>query len=413
MILIPLLLLAAAGCRSREVECEGPYCAEIERVRPLLERSTGLTFREPPRIEERTTAQVREFVLAQLREPRAIREMAGMEVAYKRFGLIPDTLQLRDFLVQLLEEQIIGYYDPQTKVLYVVAGANRDMANITVTHELVHALQDQYVNLREFQTMEGQNDRQTAAQAVFEGQAVFEQLTVMLGGGNVAVNLPGGWDRIREQIREAQSTMPVFSSAPLILQETLIFPYLTGAEFVRAFKTRRPGESPLDEVPLSTEQLMHPAKFFGERDHPTRIGLAVRGRIAYENTLGEFETRVLLYEYTGDQNDAVRGAAGWDGDRYATVRTPGGDALVWVSVWDTQYDAGEFRDLMQRGIERRLEVTGTGEATSRTFSARGRTFQLSTVEVAARPLVLYVDAPAGVSPALVDLSALRLDEITQ
>lgn len=407
-----LLLFVAASCRSREVDCEGAYCAEIARVVPIIERSVGLEFKQPPRVEERSTAQVREFVISQLREPRAIRELAGIEAAYKRFRLLPDTLQLREFLLSLLEEQIVGYYDPATKVLYVVEGAPRDIANLTLTHELVHALQDQYVDLREYQRAEGENDIQSAAQAVFEGQAVFEQLAVMLGGGNVAVNLPGGWDRVRQQIRESQASMPVFSRAPLVIQETLIFPYLSGAEFVRNFKARRPGESPLDDLPISTEQVLHASAFFGTKDNPTRIRLAVRGQQLYENTLGEFETRILLYEYTGDQNDAVRGAAGWDGDRYALVRTPGGDALVWVTVWDTPYDAGEFRDLMQRGLERIYEAGGVGEATLRTFTAQGRTMQLSTAESGGRPLVIFVDAPAGVSPALVDVAGLRLEEIT-
>jgi hypothetical protein len=356
---------------------------------------------------------VREFVLNQLREPRAVREMAGMEVAYKRFGLIPEAMNLSEFLVSLLEEQIVGYYDPTTKVLYVVEGADRDIAHLTLTHELVHTLQDQYVNLRDFQALERENDRQLAAQAVFEGQAVFEQLAVMLGGGNVAINLPGGWDRVRQQIRDAQTSMPVFSSAPLILQETLIFPYLTGAEFIRSFKTRRPGESPLDDLPISTEQVMHPGKFFGQRENPLNVQLAVRGQLMYENTLGEFETRVLLYEWVGDQNDAVRGAAGWGGDRYGVVRTARGDALVWVTAWDAQYDAGEFHDLMTRGIERRLGVGGTGEATERTFNARGRTIRLSAREVAGHPLVIYVDVPAGISPDLVDTSTLRIVEITR
>ena len=408
-----LLLPLVTSCRSREIDCEGPYCAEVERVIPLIERSSGLTFRDPPRIQERSTAQVREFVLNQLREPRAVREMAGMEVAYKRFGLVPEAMNLTEFLASLLEEQIIGYYDPTTKVLYVVEGADRDIAHLTLTHELVHTLQDQYVNLRDFQALERENDRQLAAQAVFEGQAVFEQLAVMLGGGNVAINLPGGWDRVRQQIRDAQASMPVFSSAPLILQETLIFPYLTGAEFIRSFKTRRPGESPLDDLPISSEQVMHPGKFFGQRENPLRVQLAVRGQLTYENTLGEFETRVLLYEWVGDQNDAVRGAAGWGGDRYGVVRTARGDALVWVTAWDTQYDAGEFHDLMIRGIERRFEIGGTGEATERTYSARGRTIRVTTREVAGHPLVIYVDVPAGISPDLVDTSTLRIDEITR
>lgn len=401
------------ACRSRAIECEGPYCAEVERVVPLIERSVGLPFKEPPRVESRSREQVREFVLTQLREPRAVREMVGMEAAYKRFGLLPDTLQLREFLVSLLEEQIIGYYDPATKVLYIVEGAPRDVASITLTHELVHALQDQYVDLHGFQQLEGQNDRQVAAQAVFEGQAVFEQIAVMLGGGNVAVNLPGGWDRVREQIRDNQASMPIFANAPVIIQETLIFPYLSGAEFVRNFKARRPGDSPLDNLPLSTEQILHTSAFFGERDHPTRVRLAVRGQIAYENTLGEFETRILLFDYTRDQSESVRGATGWDGDRYALVRTASGDALVWVSVWDSPLDAALFRDIFERGLERRHGTAGSGPPTLRTFSVPGRTLQLSTGESGGRPLVVFVDAPAGVDPALVDVAGIGLTEITQ
>ena len=49
-------------------------------------------------------------------------------------------MQLRPFLLDLLAEQIVGYYDPGTKVLYVVKGADPMMASVTVSHELVHAL---------------------------------------------------------------------------------------------------------------------------------------------------------------------------------------------------------------------------------------------------------------------------------
>ena len=54
-------------------------------------------------------------------------------------------------MLELLTEQVVGYYDPATKVLYVVDGAEPAMVNVTVTHELVHALQDQYLNLDSIQ----------------------------------------------------------------------------------------------------------------------------------------------------------------------------------------------------------------------------------------------------------------------
>jgi hypothetical protein len=404
------LIAALEACRSRSSSCEGPYCAEVLRVVPLIEKSIGLEFKRPPRVEERSREQVREFVLRELDDPRNVRELGGIEAAYKRFGLIPDTLRLREFLLSLLEEQIVGYYDPRTKVLYVVQGAPQDIAQLTLTHELVHALQDQYVDLQSFQTIEGQNDRQSAAQAVFEGQAVFEQIAVMLGGGNVAVNLPGGWDRVRETIRANQGSMPVFAAAPLVIQETLIFPYLSGAEFVRNFKARRPGDSPFEDLPVSTEQIMHPNAFFGRRDAPARFTLALRAPARYENTLGEFETRLLLFEYTRDQNDAVRGASGWDGDRYALIPTAGGEALVWATVWDSPVEAAEFRDVMQRGLERRLEVAGSGDVSSRTFAAGARTVRLSAAEAQGRPLVIYVDAPTGALLDVLDVGATRVDE---
>ncbi|MGI8619852.1 MAG: hypothetical protein ACR2L6_12325 [Gemmatimonadaceae bacterium] len=406
-----LLALAAVGCRERK-EYEGPYGRQVAEAIPLIEKGTGLEFKRPPKVEARSKAQVREFVLAQITRPLAQREMAGQEAAYKRFGMIPDTLNLREYIVGLLEEQIVGYYDPATDVLYIVEGSPDDIVGLTITHELVHALQDQYADLEAHQNVEGENDRQTAAQAVFEGQAVYEQIAAMLGGGNVAVNLPGGWDRVREMIRENQASMPIFAKAPLVVQETLIFPYLSGAEFVRGYKTRNPGGTPFADMPVSTEQILHPSAYFGTRDHPTRVTLgAVRGAKRYENTLGEFETRLFLYQHTEDQNDAIRGATGWDGDRYALVDTPAGEALVWVTVWDSPVEAGEFREVMMAALEAKTLVGGTAESeTTRVYTNGGRTARLITAEVGGRPLVIYTDAPASVTEAIIDVAGIRLQE---
>ena len=414
-VLKSVLILAVANlaaCRERQ-EYDGPYGRQVAEAIPLIEKGTGLKFKRPPKVEARSKAQVREFVLAQINKPLAQREMSGQEAAYKRFGMISDTLNLRQYLVGLLEEQIVGYYDPSTDLLYIVEGSPDDIVGLTITHELVHALQDQYVDLEAMQNVEGENDRQTASQAVFEGQAVYEQIAAMLGGGNVAVNLPGGWDRVREMIRENQASMPIFARAPLVIQETLIFPYLSGAEFIRGFKTRNPTGTPYADMPVSTEQILHPSAYFGTRDHPTRVTLgSVRGTKRYENTLGEFETRLFLFQHTEDQNDAIRGATGWDGDRYALVDTPAGEALVWVTVWDSAVEAGEFREIMVAAIESKTKVGGTAESeTVRVYSNEGRTVRLVTAEVGGRPLVIYTDAPSAAAGDLIDGAALRLTEM--
>ena len=78
-------------------------------------------------------------------------------------------------------------------MLFVVKGADEKTVSITITHELVPALQDQYVNLDSIQKATSDNDRLSAAQAVIEGQAQFEQLSIMVGGSsNIALRVGGG-----------------------------------------------------------------------------------------------------------------------------------------------------------------------------------------------------------------------------
>lgn len=411
---IAAITVIASCSEKKPAQYTGPYAKQVSEAVPAIENAVGLKFKKPPKVESRSKAQVREFVTRQITDPVAARQMTGMAAAYKRLGMIPDTLNLQKFLVDLLEEQIVGYYDPKTEVLYVVSDAPKETVGLTITHELVHALQDQYISLDSTQQIEGENDRQSAAQAVFEGQAVYEQVAAMLGGNNVAMNLPGGWDRVRDMIRDNQSSMPIFARSPTVIQETLIFPYLSGAEFVRNFKDRNPGKSVYDDMPVSTEQILHPTAFFGKRDNPTTVTLPPLNGVAatYQNSLGEFETRLFLFQHLKDQNNAVQGAAGWDGDRYALFDTPRGQGIAWATVWDSQADASEFFDLMGKVVAKRYQATTDSTAGSlvRNYSAMGRSIQVSTAEVAGRPLVLYVDVPAGVSTNVLDISKIALKE---
>jgi hypothetical protein len=282
-----------------------------------------------------------------------------------------------------------------------------------VTHELVHALQDQYLNLDSIQKATGDNDRQVAAQAVIEGQATFEQVKAMLGSNNLAATLPGGWDRVRDLIREGQSSMPVFSSAPMIIQETLIFPYLSGAEFMRHFDETHPGKVPFDSMPTSTEQILHSASYFDSADPPTRVTLPQLtggAKSVYSNNLGEFETRLFLFQHLQDQNAAIRGAAGWDGDRYVLFDTKGGDGIAWVTVWDSKIDAGEFNDLVGAAIVKRFRnpKERAADATTRIYDASGRTIMVRTAEVNGRAAVLFVVGPAGAPTDVIDVSKVTL-----
>jgi hypothetical protein len=414
LLICGALVTLVSACEREKPKYEGPYAAQVAEAVPMIEKAVGLKFKTLPKVETRSKEQVRTFLLKQFADQHSEHDIAGQEAAYKRLGMIPDTLKLQAFLTSLLEEQIVGFYDPGTKVLYVVDGSPTELVGTIVTHELIHALQDQYISLDSVQKLKDDNDRAEAAQSVFEGQAVYEQISIMLGGSNIAINLPGGWDRIREMIRENQASMPVFAAAPKVIQETLIFPYLSGAEFYRNYKERKPGSVIYKDMPVSTEQIIHPAAFFLTRDNPTKVTLGTLSNATnfYDNDLGEFETRLFLFQQLNDQNEAVRGASGWDGDRYAVVNTPQGQGIVWLTVWDSPVEAGEFFHLAGQAVEARYSTKAGKSSTDlvKNYSATGRTLQVSTMEIQGRPVVIYVDIPAGANPNIINPTQVTLTE---
>jgi hypothetical protein len=378
----------------------GRYASEVASATERVEHAVGLKFKRPPRVESRTKDEVRAFLDRQFATSHAAHDLAGTAAAYKLLGMIPDTMDLTAEMKTLLSEQIVGFYDPKTKVLYVVDSAPAAEIGVVITHELVHALQDQYINLDSLQNAEGDNDRTTAADAVIEGQAVYDQIVAMTGNRNFVGLIPGGWDAIRDNIRQNYSSMPAIAGAPMVLQETLIFPYLSGAEFMHDFDAREPGKQPYSDMPISTTQVLHPLDaYFGKRQVPTQVTLPPLPRhlvAQYDDDLGEFETRLFLFQHLDDQAAAIRGATGWAGDRYEVVKLPGGNALAWVTVWESAVSAAQFRDLLQQAIARRYGAHPT------------RVVSVTVAEVAGRPTIIYEDKPHGETVRLVDPAGVRL-----
>jgi hypothetical protein len=408
---LPLVSLLALGCRERAPGVgDGPFADKVALDIPQIEKALGVKFKTPPKLELRSRDQVRGFLLEKLREPEVVKQIANQEATYKLLGMLPDTLHLTDLFIRVLTEQIIGYYDPKTKVLYVVNGAPEVYAGITIMHELVHALQDQYMNLDSLEHISGDDDKAAAVQAVIEGQATYEQIYLMAGGsGNVAAQLPGGWESMRADIREAQKTQPVFSSAPIVIQETLLFPYINGAEFIRRYKGQHSAQLPIDRFPVSTKQLMHDSAYFAKPpDVPSEITLPPIAGQLDQNNFGEFGARLFVYQHTRNQDLSIRASNGWDGDRYALVKTPAGNAVVWVTVWDSPVDGAEFTSAIDDVMLARFKVKPTITGQMRRYETAKRTIEVNVREVDGRPVVLYVEVPAGSSTKLVDFSKVKV-----
>ncbi|MEP6619956.1 MAG: hypothetical protein ABJE47_11595 [bacterium] len=404
-------LLSTLGACRRDVG-DSPYAREVDEAIPRIEASTGMKYKQRPKVEVRSKEQVRDYLLKKFDEESPAAELAGEESAYKLLGLLPDKLDLRKFLLSVLTEQVIGYYDPAAKVLYVVQGADEKTVGITITHELVHALQDQYISLDSLQKATADNDRLTSAQAIIEGEAQYEQLSIMLGGNdNIALRV-GGRDRIREMIRENQSSMPVFATAPMVIQESLLFPYLSGADFVQRFKEKSPKGNLFANIPRSTEQILHTDAFFGKAvDEPSLITLPKpRGATSvYENDMGEFGMRLFLFQHLKGEQAAAQAAVGWDGDRFVVVQGSAGKGIVWASAWDSSVQAASFSDAMIRATTKRTGAAEHREAGGgATFQPAGRTVTVVPRIISGRAVVIYSDLPAGMS-GVIDLAAIKLD----
>jgi len=374
--------------------------ALVDSMLPDLARLASLEVRAPVRLERRTAQQVRAYVESRLDEelpPARIREL---QTIYSLLGVIPDTLDLRRLLLELYTEQIIGYYDPQAGTLYVVEGVEPEAVAPVLAHELVHALQDQHSNLDSLLARERGNDRQSAAHAALEGHAtivMFAFLAEQAQGTPIdPVTLPNPAEQLATGLQAQNDQFPVFRSAPAIIRETTLFPYVQGADFVyRLWQAQaRSRPAPLGEwLPQSTEQVLHPDRFLA-RDEPTSLHLADNPAgwrsSEQDNGLGEFETSVVLGHHLGAR--ARASANGWDGDVYRLLTNENGQhVLLWYSVWDDAVAADRFA----------AAVRGLAEP------ARHPTFQVERVTALGMPGVRVLIVPRGLSLDPAQLPALQ------
>jgi hypothetical protein len=278
--------------------------------------------------------------------------------ALARIGLMPDTLDVKDFVVRLYAEQAGGYYDPARDTLYLMLDLPLFFQEGIAAHEITHGLQDHAIDLDSIVTIHDNDDALVAAQSVMEGQATLVMIADPMGiplvdaGANLDMVRPvlemqllsGSPDP--EASEDSPVKMDVIRSAPPYFIEHLLFPYLDGGVFVSLVYERDVSDpwAIFSDLPVSTEQIIHPEKYLQTpRDLPTEITapdfstLLPGHELRHENTFGELDMLILV----GDE-----AAAGWDGDRMWYFEKPdGSDArLVWLSVWDTVADAAEFAE---------------------------------------------------------------------
>jgi hypothetical protein len=418
--------VALAACNRTDAAGDGRGAAEgagsadtalrrlAAELLPAAELRSGLPARGPIRLATRSREDLEAFLVAEMAEQLPPDRLEAVVRTYARLGLVPDTIDLEPLLRSLLLEQVVGYYDPARDTLYVVDRVDPIQVEPVLLHEIVHALQDQYVDLDSLMKANlEENDRSTAAQAAMEGHATFAmlewQLAALSGGHADLTALPGLESLLGDDpLAAAGIEMPVLSEAPAVIRESLLFPYLGGLVFLQEYWAGPWGRVPPlgSNMPVSTEQVLHPERFQpGREDMPTEVRFLsdppAGWTEVYADNLGELETRLVLREFLTDRDEADRAAAGWDGDRFRLLDGPAGEVLLWVTVWDTDRDAMEF----EAGVRRALSARYGGNPGS-----EGRELQVVRGSKGLRPIVVVWDLPAGLDMADSRLSAFELEE---
>ena len=351
-LVLPLLVtgLACGGSGgSALVTSSDPRLAEIAvRILPNLASRSGMELRDPVRVERRSRVELERYLDFKIDEEFPEDRAELLSEAYALLGLVPRDIDLRGTLRALYLEQITGFYDPDSTTLFVLDDQPDEAIESLLVHELVHAIQDQNTDLDAITAPGLNNDRRVAAQAAIEGHAtlvMFEFLMQEQGRGALdLMDLPDFSARLGPALEAARTQSPVLAGAPLVLQESVLFPYRGGVTFVESLWSARGGRPPPfgPDLPGSTEQVLHPENFVhGQRDVPRNIELSVEegwSRL-YEDTLGELELGILLETAGASRSSAL----GWGGDRYLLLDDGDGHrSLAWFGVWDTEAQRDEF-----------------------------------------------------------------------
>ncbi|MEK6607905.1 MAG: hypothetical protein AABZ30_09615 [Myxococcota bacterium] len=332
-------------------------------------------------------------LMARIKKEYSPEDIRAEERVLKRLGLLDPAVDYEKAVVDLLMEQVAGFYDPFERKLFIADWLDASLQRPALAHEIGHALCDQHFDLRPYATpLKEEGDRQLARAALVEGDgtAVMLEFTLAEQAADMGLQMVSDIGQLDDRFFASLSgtmgagSMPAFDRAPRYLRETLVFPYLEGLRFVRYVRKRQPW-SAIDAIyqrpPESTEQILHPEKYFA-RERPVAVRdvplAPLKGwkRLRGE-TMGELQTRLWL-ETQLDAATARRAAQGWGGDRLvAWEPAEGGEiAIVHLSAWDSEADAEEFFRALRRTLAQRVRQP-EGEASTRArFVVSGEAFSV-------------------------------------
>ena len=268
------------------------------------------------------------------------------------FGFVPQDYDLRKSTVDLLTEQAAAFYDYDQKRLFLLAGSSTSAENLTLSHELSHALADQHFDLGNFMDDTPSNDDENLAHsAVVEGQASWLMMAYTLKqSGKAAEPTPEMMRSVVDSSEASMAEYPELKNAPLYIQQSLLFPYTTGSEFFDAVY-RKMGKQAFAKVftepPADSAQVIHPELYFShvKAAHP-EVPKTSEGKDTNELTggsAGEFDHRMMLRQFVSEEQALSLSPHTRGGQfRILTVGKEKRPVLQYASQWDSDQNAAAF-----------------------------------------------------------------------
>jgi hypothetical protein len=338
------VVVGGAGLVVVRSRSRGLSTATLDRDLPTLtafvERTRGLRFLHRPKVQLLGDHRF-DQVYSGGDQPGSPPDQRADDAAYagllRALGLVQGDVDFDSVDAQEARD-IVGFYDSDTKVLYVRGHRPTAYVEDVVVHELTHALDDQHFGIDH---EPADDDGASAYDALIEGSAMIvedrwfdsrsrhDQAVIEKEDGGAPTDGASG---------EAQQGPPDVFGA---LDD---FPYDAGPDFVQALLDDG-GQARLDHAfvdpPATTEQVMHPDRYLAREGARAVAAPPADGPVADDGTLGELMLQLVVQESV-DHDRAVAAAAGWGGDHYVTW-TDGNRTCVRLNVvMDSDRDTDEL-----------------------------------------------------------------------
>ncbi len=319
---------------AEHVACPGGTEPLFCELVAFVETARGRPFQTFPSIELEETGAFRDRLLDGFEED--TQDLENYGDLLRALGLIPIDADIVAVYRSLLEVGVVGFYDTETGELVVRGGEFDLYAQSVLVHELVHAHDDQWVDLDRPELDDAEGEEAAGFLAVTEGNA--ERITAAW-----TATLTADEQALMDQQSFALFTpedIAVLTQIPPFLAEDLTWPYTEGLELVEAIAAEG-GEAAVDEAfadpPATSEQILHPEQYLADEpvdllpvpDHP--------GELVVDGVIGEIWFLFWL---------GVEPAEGWGSDRFVTYRDDGLLCTRVDVVADTAADLGELEDAL-------------------------------------------------------------------